>query len=51
MKLGMTVGMRGNDPRAFAQYARRLEDAGVEYLWTGEATTPTRCRPWASWPR
>ena len=37
MKLGMTVGMRGNDPRAFAQYARRLEDAWVEYLWTGEA--------------
>ena len=37
MKLGMTVGMRGNDPRAFAQYARRLEDAGVDYLWTGEA--------------
>jgi F420-dependent oxidoreductase-like protein len=33
----MTVGMRGDDPRVFAQYARRMEEAGVEYLWSGEA--------------
>ena len=36
MKLGAMVGMR-DDPDAFAAQARRLEDAGVEYLWTGEA--------------
>jgi F420-dependent oxidoreductase-like protein len=36
MKLGAMVGMR-NDPRSFAQYAAKLERAGVEYLWTGEA--------------
>ena len=36
MKLGATVGMR-DDPDKFAAHARRLEDAGVEYLWTGEA--------------
>jgi len=36
MKLGTTVGMR-DDPDAFAAHARRLEDIGVEYLWTGEA--------------
>src|SRR5260370_3047888 len=38
MKLGAMVGMR-NDPRSFAQYAAKLEGAGVEYLWTGEAYT------------
>src|ERR1700739_4054871 len=38
MKLGATVGMR-DDPEAFAAQARRLEDAGVDYLWTGEAYT------------
>jgi F420-dependent oxidoreductase-like protein len=38
MKLGATVGMR-DDPEGFAAQARRLEDAGVEYLWTGEAYT------------
>jgi F420-dependent oxidoreductase-like protein len=37
VKLGTTVGMRGNDPKELARHARRLEDAGVEYLWTGEA--------------
>jgi len=37
VKLGMMVGMRGDDPRAFAQYAHRLEDAGVAYMWCGEA--------------
>lgn len=36
MKLGSMVGMR-DDPDAFAAHAKRLEDAGVEYLWTGEA--------------
>jgi F420-dependent oxidoreductase-like protein len=36
MKLGATVGMR-DDPDKFAEHARRLEDLGVEYLWTGEA--------------
>jgi F420-dependent oxidoreductase-like protein len=36
MKLGSMVGMR-DDPDAFAAHARRLEDIGVEYLWTGEA--------------
>jgi F420-dependent oxidoreductase-like protein len=36
MKLGATVGMR-DDPDKFAAYAKRLEDVGVEYLWTGEA--------------
>ena len=33
MKLGAMVGMRGDDPAAFARYAKRLEDAGVVYLW------------------
>jgi F420-dependent oxidoreductase-like protein len=36
MKLGSMVGMR-DDPDAFAAHARRLEDIGVGYLWTGEA--------------
>jgi F420-dependent oxidoreductase-like protein len=36
MKLGTTVGLR-DDPDAFAAHVRRLEDIGVEYLWTGEA--------------
>ena len=36
MKLGAMVGMR-DDPDALAARAKRLEDAGVEYLWTGEA--------------
>jgi len=36
MKLGATVGMR-DDPDKFAAHAKRLEDVGVEYLWTGEA--------------
>jgi F420-dependent oxidoreductase-like protein len=31
------MGARGGDPRALAQYARRMEEAGVEYLWSGEA--------------
>ena len=38
MKLGTTVGMR-DDPDAFSAQVRRLEDAGVGYLWTGEAYT------------
>ena len=38
MKLGTTVGMR-DDPDKFAAHAKRLEDVGVEYLWTGEAYT------------
>ena len=36
MKLGAMVGVR-DDPDAFAARAKRLEDVGVEYLWTGEA--------------
>src|SRR5580704_14316072 len=38
MKLGALAGMR-DDPDAFARYAKKLEDAGVAYLWTGEAYT------------
>jgi F420-dependent oxidoreductase-like protein len=38
MKLGTTVGMR-DDPDKFAAQAKRLEDVGVDYLWTGEAYT------------
>jgi F420-dependent oxidoreductase-like protein len=36
MKLGAMVGMR-DDPEKFAERAKRLEDMGVEYLWTGES--------------
>jgi F420-dependent oxidoreductase-like protein len=36
MKLGTTVRMR-DDPDKFAAHAKRLEDVGVGYLWTGEA--------------
>ena len=36
MKLGAMVGLR-DDPGALAARAKRLEDVGVEYLWTGEA--------------
>jgi F420-dependent oxidoreductase-like protein len=36
VKLGATVGMRDN-PESFARHVSRLEDAGVEYLWAGEA--------------
>jgi F420-dependent oxidoreductase-like protein len=39
MKLGAMVAVRGNDVEGFTRYARRLEDSGVEYLWTGEAYT------------
>jgi F420-dependent oxidoreductase-like protein len=38
MKLGSAVGMRDN-PESFARHLRTLEDAGVEYLWCGEAYT------------
>jgi F420-dependent oxidoreductase-like protein len=38
MKLGAAVGMR-DEPSGLASYARKLEAAGVEYLWTGEAYT------------
>jgi F420-dependent oxidoreductase-like protein len=38
VKLGAMVGMRDN-PESFARQAKRLEDAGVGYLWTGEAYT------------
>jgi F420-dependent oxidoreductase-like protein len=38
MKLSADVGMR-DDPESFAQQARRLEQAGVGYLWCGEAYT------------
>ena len=36
MKLGAFVGM-GDSPESLVRHAKRLEDAGVEYLWTGEA--------------
>ena len=38
MKLGAAAAMR-DDPESFARHLRRLEDAGVEYLWAGEAYT------------
>jgi F420-dependent oxidoreductase-like protein len=38
MKLGAAAGMRDN-PESFARHLTRLEDAGVEYLWAGEAYT------------
>src|SRR5580693_6019641 len=38
MKLGAVVGMR-NDPESFARHVRRLEEAGVGNLWSGEAYT------------
>jgi F420-dependent oxidoreductase-like protein len=38
VKLGSVVGMR-DDPASFAGHVRRLEGAGVEYLWAGEAYT------------
>ncbi len=38
MKLGSTVGMRDNQD-SFARHLRALENAGVEYLWSGEAYT------------
>ncbi|HLT16917.1 MAG TPA: LLM class F420-dependent oxidoreductase [Acidimicrobiales bacterium] len=39
LQLGATIGVRGNDVDRFAALARRLEDAGVEHLWAGEAYT------------
>jgi F420-dependent oxidoreductase-like protein len=36
MKVGTVVAVR-DDPDALAAYVRRLEEIGVEYLWTGEA--------------
>ncbi len=38
MKLGAVVGMR-SDPAEFGRHVRRLEEAGVGYLWAGEAYT------------
>ena len=38
MKLGSVVGMRDN-PESFTRHAQRLEQAGVGYLWAGEAYT------------
>jgi F420-dependent oxidoreductase-like protein len=38
VKLGAAVGTR-DDPEAFARHVRRLEDAGIDYLWAGEAYT------------
>jgi F420-dependent oxidoreductase-like protein len=38
VRLGAVVGVRDN-PESFARQARLLEDAGVEYLWAGEAYT------------
>jgi F420-dependent oxidoreductase-like protein len=39
MKLGATVGLRGDDVDGLARYAKRLEEAGVDHLWAGEAYT------------
>jgi len=39
VRLGATIGVRGGDVDGFAAHARRLEDAGIEHLWTGEAYT------------
>jgi F420-dependent oxidoreductase-like protein len=36
VKLGASVGTR-DDPQALARQVRRLEEAGVDYLWAGEA--------------
>jgi Luciferase-like monooxygenase len=36
MKLGAVVGMR-DDPAAFGRHLKAIEEAGVEYLWAGEA--------------
>jgi F420-dependent oxidoreductase-like protein len=38
MKLGAHASMR-DDPASFARHVRRLEEAGVSYLWAGEAYT------------
>ncbi len=38
MRLGAVVGMR-DDPGSFARHVQRLEEAGVSYLWAGEAYT------------
>src|SRR5260370_10546411 len=38
MQLGAVVSMR-DDPGSFARHVQRLEDAGVGYLWAGEAYT------------
>jgi F420-dependent oxidoreductase-like protein len=38
MKLGAQVGMRDN-PDSFARHLRALEEAGVDYMWCGEAYT------------
>jgi F420-dependent oxidoreductase-like protein len=38
MKLGAGVGLRDH-PESFARHVKRLEDAGVGYLWAGEAYT------------
>jgi alkanesulfonate monooxygenase SsuD/methylene tetrahydromethanopterin reductase-like flavin-dependent oxidoreductase (luciferase family) len=38
MKPGAAEGMR-DDPEAFGKHLNKLEGAGVEYLWAGEACT------------
>jgi F420-dependent oxidoreductase-like protein len=38
MKLGSFAGLRGS-PDGFARQLRRLDDAGIDYLFTGEAYT------------
>jgi F420-dependent oxidoreductase-like protein len=38
MRLGATVGMR-DEPDGLVRYVQKLEAAGVEYLWAGEAYT------------
>jgi F420-dependent oxidoreductase-like protein len=38
MKLGSMVGQRGS-PEGFARQLRRLDDAGIDYLFAGEAYT------------
>jgi hypothetical protein len=51
VKLGAMMGMRGDDPAAFARYAKRLEDAGVDYPWAGEAYTADSVSTLGSSPR
>jgi F420-dependent oxidoreductase-like protein len=38
VKLGAPVGTR-DDPESFTRHVKRLEEAGVGYLWAGEAYT------------
>ncbi len=39
MRLGTAIGMRDGHVEGLARRAKRLEDAGVDFLWSGEAYT------------